>query len=62
MLTFQARKLQEAARESKPEPSVASGSRKKTSKVTAGSPGLGQRLVAQPQREGALRAGRGDTT
>lgn len=48
MLTFQARK---------PEPCVASGSREKTSKVTEGSPGLGQRLVAQPQREGALGQG-----
>lgn len=33
-----------------------------TSRAIAGSPGLGQRLVAQPQREGALRAGRGDVT
>lgn len=30
--------------------------------MTAGSRGLGQGLVAQSQREGALRAGRGGTT
>lgn len=60
-LTLQAKKLQEATRDST-RTSRAPGSRRKTSRAIAGSRGLGQRLVAQSQREGALRAGRGDVT